>query len=105
MNVTFLDKAAAKDYLKKMSSSKARNLSILGRQGAFVMALNTELGSMLLQDLIEKHSVLLAKVGDLQATDAEKMEYKVVQELIATWSQKIDDYYKNLEKIEQDAQR
>jgi hypothetical protein len=89
-----------KSYLKTMSKSKARTLSILGKQHKFVEAMNTETGAILLQDLIDKHERLLDKVGNLTATEQEKIEYKVVHEMVLIWAQKIDDYYQSIKKIE-----
>jgi hypothetical protein len=95
-----LSPQVAKEYLATMSKAKARTLKVLGAQARFISAMSTELGGIIMQDLVEKHMRLLDKVGNLTATDQEKVEYKVVHELVLTWSDRIDSYYKTIRKIE-----
>jgi hypothetical protein len=87
------------DFLKKARKRGERTLSLLGKYQEFIKALSTPIGNELLSDLITKHEILLDKISNLNATDEEKMMYKVVRELILVWSTRIANFNEAVNSI------
>ena len=81
------------DYVKSKGKAGSRTVEILSKNYKFLTAFQTEVGYELLKDLCSRHETLLGKVSDMEVTDAEKMEYKVVKDLILKWSDRISAYY------------
>jgi len=87
------------DYLKRKGKFGSQTLSVLGRHHPFIEAIGSEIGKQLLKDAIGLHERLLSKVATLEATDAEKMEYKAVGSILLKWSERIATYEKALAEI------
>ena len=94
-------------YLKNMTTSRGRTLSLLAKQQEFVAAMNSPLGTMLLQGLIEKHEELLDKISNAkqEASLAERVEYNLVMDLLTKWSTKIEEYYRTAAQIEKEVMK
>lgn len=90
------------DYIRNNTSFRSQSLTILSQYQPFKQALETQLGQELLKDLIDMHSLRLAKIASLEATDEEKIEYKVLTELIKRWSFKIAQYESAIKKLEEE---
>ena len=89
------------DYLKtRGGAAGGRTLRILGENLKFIDALNTEIGFELLKDLVERHESLLMKIGKVEATDEEKIEYKLCQHMINRWAGRIATYTETYQKVD-----
>jgi len=80
------------NYLKLNNTIKQQSLAILKQHQPFIDAISTETGQKLLADLIDMHSRSLQKITSLEATDNDKIEYKLLTELIKRWSSYINTY-------------
>jgi len=80
------------NYLKMNSTIKQQSFSILKQYQPFVDAISTEIGQKLLSDLIDMHTKSLQKITSLEATESDKIEYKILTELIKRWSSYITSY-------------
>ena len=88
-----------RDYLDRNRKKGSQTLSLLGRDIAFIQAIQSPIGHELLKDLVSRHETLLEKVGNISATDEEKLEFKVVKRLIQEWTERITRYEKNLDEV------
>jgi len=86
-------------YLGRTRKHGERTLSLLGQYQGFIAAIGTEIGKELLRDLIREHELLLTKVADLDVTDEEKMQYKVVRRMLLTWGDRITAYETKLKEV------
>jgi hypothetical protein len=86
-------------YLGRAGKHGERTLSLLGQYQGFISAIGTEIGKELLKDLVKEHEILLNKVADLEATDEEKMQYKVVRKMLVAWGDRITNYESKLKEI------
>ena len=89
------------DYLKtRGGAAGSRTLKILGENLKFIDALNTDLGFELLKDLVERHETLMMKIGKIDATDEDKIEYKLCQHMINRWASRIKTYQETYQKVD-----
>lgn len=79
-------------YLMRMGTRGLNVLSTLGKLQPFVECMETEIGKVLLSDLINQHERLLEKISEVSATDEEKIEFKVVRRLLLDLAAKINQY-------------
>jgi hypothetical protein len=87
------------NYLTKMRKRGERTISLLGQYNDFIVAMNTSVGRELLSDLVREHEGLLDKISGLDATDEDKMQYKVVRRMLLTWSGKIAAFENKVQEI------
>jgi len=80
------------DYLKRNNTVKQQSLTLLKQYQPFVDAISTEIGQKLLADLTDMHAKALQKITSLDATDNDKIEYRILTELIKRWSSYINAY-------------
>jgi len=80
------------NYLKLNTTVKQQSLTLLKQYQPFIDAISTEIGQKLLADLTNMHAKSLQKITSLDATDNDKIEYKVLTELIKRWSTYINAY-------------
>ena len=66
-------------------------LQALGRKYQFSAALNSDVGELLLRDMMEMWDELLPKVVDQNATDQEKVQFQVVNTLLVRWAKRISE--------------
>ncbi len=90
-------------YLAKMGRHGMQTLSTLGKLQPFAECMNSDLGQALLSDLIHRHEELMDKVGELEATPEEKIEFKVVKKVILDFASKINLYTSKIETIKKKA--
>ena len=93
------------DYVRTKGRQGDRTVEILKNNEAFLLSFNTQVGFELLKDLCSKHEELLTKISKIEATDADKMEYKVVHDMIAKWSDRINSYIKAVDTINKEAEK
>jgi len=86
-------------FLGKMRKRGERTLSLLGQYNEFIVAMNTTVGRELLSDLVREHEGLLDKISGLEATEEEKMQYKVVRRMLLAWSGKIAAFENKIQEI------
>ncbi len=87
------------NYIKTRGNTGNRTLEILGKNLKFIDALNTEVGLELLKDLVSMHEETFQKVASLDATDADKIKYKLLQSLINRWAIHIAHYLEAVERV------
>lgn len=83
---------ASFDYIRSGGDIKSHSMMILSQYAPFKEAIESTVGKELLKDLIDMHSAKLARIASLDATDEEKIEYKILTELIKRWSYRIMQY-------------
>ena len=86
-------------YMKNVGKRGERTVYLHEKSIPFIKAFNSDIGRELLADLISMHEALLEKVAGLNATDEEKMMYKVAREMLLRWSGKIAAYEKRVDEI------
>ncbi len=74
-------------------------LSVLGRQSKLYQALETDVGQEILHTALKRAEALLKKVVEEEASAQELAEYRVLKTILFEWALKIDEFYKNLNKI------
>ena len=77
------------------------NLATLGKLLPFMEAIETTLGKELLADLVDKRGKHLDKISKVECKDEEKVEFKVVSELLAKWSNRVTQYYKLSKEVDE----
>jgi hypothetical protein len=65
-------------------------------------AFSSKLGKVMLKDTMEEMDGLFEKIVSLEATDQEKVEYKVLREKISLWASRINAYRRAAQMIEGD---
>lgn len=88
-------------YLYKKRSRAKDSLTILSRYRHFIEAMETPVGQHLLIDALNRHDELLLRISAIDTTDAEKMEYRALKNILNKWSEKIANYYSELNKIKE----
>ena len=86
-------------YLKRVGKHGEGTLSTLGKLQSFMECFDSELGFELIKSLTERHEELLDRVGELNATDEEKIEFKVVKRLLIELAEKINRYNSRINEI------
>ena len=86
-------------FLATHGTRGAKTLSLLGRGEKFYNTITSEIGQVLLNDLMVKMEMLLIKIVGLSATDEEKIEYKLAKELFDKWVAKIYQHRRAAEKL------
>ena len=86
-------------YIKRAGKHGMATLSTLGKHQPFVECLNSELGLALLGDLVNRHETLLNRLCELNATDEEKVEFKVIKRLLIELSSRLLEYDKRIKEI------
>lgn len=92
------------DYVRTKGHQGDRTVEILKNNEPFLLSFNTQIGYELLKDLCGKHEDLLDKISRLDVTDAEKMEFKVVSDMINRWANRINSYIRAVETINKEAE-
>lgn len=85
--------------LKHGSKQALRVLSVLGKNAGFVQAVRTELGQLIMQDLIVRMEVILEKIIDNTVKEEERIEYKLSRDLLDKWTARILTYERELNKL------
>ena len=78
----------------------AQSLEILGQLMPFNDACQSEVGIELLADLRQRYDSLLMKIAKIEATDKDKLEYEVVRDMLAKWTNRITLYNKKAKEVE-----
>jgi hypothetical protein len=87
------------EYVQTRGVRGKSSIEVLSRGLHFLDVFNTDIGFQLLCDLVMIHSQKLEKICSLEATEYEKLEYKICGELIDKWAQKINTYMKTTHEI------
>jgi hypothetical protein len=87
------------EYVRTRGVQGKKSIEILSKGLHFVDVFNTDMGFQLLCDLVMMHSQLLEKICSLEATDNDKIEYKICEELIFRWSRKIKAWEDEIKKV------
>jgi hypothetical protein len=90
-----------KKFMAVHGEKGSKTLSIAGKLKPFYTALNTEIGQIILNDLLIKMEVLLDKIIEESATKKDLAEYRVVRKLLINWSNKIALYEETKKKIKE----
>jgi hypothetical protein len=90
-------------YLKLMGRHGMQTLSTLGKLQPFAECMESDLGKTLLGDLIGRHEELLDKIAELESTEEDRMEFRVVKRIIMDFASKINLYNNRVEVIKKKA--
>ena len=71
------------------------------RQSDFIHAIESEIGRELLKDLKDKYERLLDKLSSFDITEEEKIEFKVVKEMLQIWSARVQTFHRLIDKIKE----
>ncbi len=91
---------SATSYLRNASTIKNQSLALLRQFKPFMEAIETEVGKAILSDLVNMHSKALEKIASLEATENDKIEYRILTDLIQKWSSYIMTYENSKEVIQ-----
>ncbi len=91
-----------KDYIKTMTQSKNKSLSILGKNQAFVQAFNTTQGTIFMELLVSVHAECLDRMAKHDVTDFDRGRYAGVQEIVNKCAEKFYDYAQKVKEIERE---
>lgn len=86
-------------FLANHGKHATKVLSFLGKNIAMINDLNSPLSSMIVTMLIRDHDYLIARLTNLEATDEEKVRYRVVRGLLDKISNIIDAYKSQVSEI------
>ena len=86
-------------FLATHGTQGAKTLSLLGKGEKFYNTITSEMGQLLLNDLMVRMETLLIKIVGLTATDEEKIEYKLAKDLFDKWVAKIFQHRRVAEKL------
>jgi len=87
-------------YIRQNATLSSHSLSILQAYKPFVEAIESQVGKLILSDLVAMHKKSLEKIASLTATEEDKIEYKILTSIIQRWSERIERYYKAVESGE-----
>lgn len=88
-------------FLVNYGKRGERTMHILGKLQDFMKAKDTDFGKEFLSDMILEHDILLDKIASLEATEAEKADYRAVRKALLKYSAKIASYYEAINVIKQ----
>ena len=74
-------------------------MAVLGKNHSFFHASQTEVGKELLKDLMNQMDNLMLKIVNDDATEEDKIGYRVRREIFTIWCEKINNYYKHAKKL------
>jgi flavorubredoxin len=101
MNSQTATKDQVLDYLKTRGRKDgSRTLKILGENAQFMQAFNTEVGFQLLKHICKSHEDMFNKIASLEATDAEKQRFKILEEEIYHWAEILNRHEEEVTKIQ-----
>lgn len=87
------------DYIEKMRKKDAHTSQVFEKNLDFIIAIKTEIGKELLEDLIARHEHIFQRIASVKATDAEKETYLYINGMLRKWSSRIADYERQIENI------
>lgn len=96
---TRLSPKEIEDYLANHGKQAQKVLSFLGKNIAYVSDLGSPLTSRIIDMLISDHEYLITRLTNLEATDEEKVRYRVVKELLSRISNIIEAYKSQVEEV------
>ena len=98
-----MDPLALKVFAQKFGTKKTElYLAELGRNTGLVQVLQTSIGHELLSDWASEWAAIFAKVVRNDATDEEKMQFRLLDAQLSKMAQRIGKYYQ-LEMAIEDA--
>jgi len=90
------DKEAMYDYMSKSRGLHSNSKKAFESNLDFTIALNSEVGVVLLKDLIDTHEELFRVVASLEATDGNKEAYIYINRMVTRWASRIAEYERNV---------
>jgi hypothetical protein len=90
-------------YLERVRKRGAHSLQVFENNLDFVLAVKSQIGQMLLRDLIERHEAQFNRIASLEATDADKQTYLYLKGMIEIWVSRLASYEKNVDDYKQSA--
>jgi len=86
-------------FLQTSGKKAARVLNTLGKNQAFMSAIESPVGQELMSDALIRMEGLLDKVIDETATPQEKAEFRALKGILLGWGTKINSYLINIQEI------
>ena len=78
-------------------------MSKLGQQKKFIDVIQSDIGQQLLKDIMVDMDRLLEKNLNMDLTDEERIEYKVLDRLSGIWIDRIHNHLKTVKRIKGEA--
>jgi hypothetical protein len=97
--VVKLNAVDVEEYLKRFGKQGTMVLSTLGKLQPFVACMESEIGKEILANIIQRYEILMEKVVDMAATDAERVELKVTKQMILAFANQIQAYNARVERV------
>jgi hypothetical protein len=88
-------------YMKSHRSDSMNGLNLLAKKKDFIDAYNSRLGRELMRFLIKMNEVAFDKIAALNASDEDKIRYKVINEIMDVYIVKITDYERSIHEIDE----
>jgi len=99
VNIETPDADKLVSYVLSRGDAGKQTVKLLKNNLHFLDALNTPVGLDVLKDLCTMHETLIPICLSPDATERNKIKLQIIIELINRWAERIDTYYKALEKI------
>jgi hypothetical protein len=87
------------DYIDRIRKKDVHTRQVFEKNLDFIIAIKTEIGKELLEDLIARHEHIFQRIASVKATDAEKETYLYINGMLRKWSSRIADYERQIENI------
>lgn len=88
------------DYIDRMRKKDAHTRQVFEKNIDFFIAIKTDVGRALLEDLIERHEHIFQRIASLDATDAEKETYLYINGMLRKWCFRIADFERKIDEIQ-----
>jgi len=81
-----------KKFEAKHGKQGVKTLSMLGKGSPFDDAIRSNVGQVLLQDIMIEMEILLEKIIADKASEKDKADYRSYRKIFIRWTKKISDY-------------
>ena len=88
-------------FLKRVGKRGEGVLNTLGQLQPVATAMESEFGQTFLGDLVGRYTDLLNKMADLVATDEEKVEMKVIKQMLLAFARRVNAYNERIQLIKE----
>jgi hypothetical protein len=86
-------------FIEKYGRRATNTMSVLGKYEPFIQAIQTDVGKEILRDDIVRHEILLTKIYNDQADDAEKAEFRYLKRRLLVNAERIQLWLDGLKNI------
>jgi hypothetical protein len=86
-------------FLQTHGKDAARIVGILAKREKFKKAIETDVGSEIMSDALNRMEGILGKIIEESATPQELAEFRALRSIVDKWQDKLAEYSKAIHKI------